>query len=147
MEALVLLALVSWQQGEADRSIAVMAEVIERAEPHGYVRLFIDEGEPMRQIMAACLRQAQLAPFRVYGEQVLAAFGPAATPDTAEVLSPQEIRILSLMAEGASNKDIAGNLFITVGTAKWHVRNIYEKLDVSNRTQAINRGREWGIIG
>ncbi|MDW7658679.1 MAG: LuxR C-terminal-related transcriptional regulator, partial [Bacillota bacterium] len=147
IEALVLLALISWQQGEADKSTAVMAELIEKAEPHGYVRLFLDEGEPMRQIMAACLRQAQLAPFRAYGEQVLAAFGPAAAPDTAEVLSPQEIRILSLMAEGASNKDIAGDLFITVGTTKWHVHNIYEKLEVNNRTQAVNRGRELGIIG
>ena len=146
VESLVLLALVYWQQGEMDKSMMALAEAIERAEPHGYVRLFADEGEPMREMLSSYRKQTQCMPFRVYIDKVLAAFGPASTTETAGVLSPQEVRILSLIADGVSNKVIAESLYITVGTAKWHVHNILEKLDVNSRTQAINRGRALRII-
>jgi len=61
-------------------------------------------------------------------------------------LSDQEIRIFYLILRGKTNKEIAEALYISVGTAKWHVHNIYQKLGVSNRMQIIALAREWRII-
>jgi LuxR family maltose regulon positive regulatory protein len=63
----------------------------------------------------------------------------------SEPLSEQEERILHLIVAGKSNQEIANELVITVGTAKWHVHNILQKLGVSNRPQAIARARELGV--
>jgi LuxR family maltose regulon positive regulatory protein len=60
-------------------------------------------------------------------------------------LSEQEIRVLKLIIAGKSNQEIAEELVISVGTAKWHVHNILQKLSVNNRPQAIARARELGI--
>jgi LuxR family maltose regulon positive regulatory protein len=60
-------------------------------------------------------------------------------------LSEQEIRVLKLIAAGKSNQEIAEELVISVGTAKWHVHNILQKLGVSNRAQAMAKTRELGI--
>ncbi len=70
------------------------------------------------------------------------------TPIIEQLLDPlseQELRVLDLIVGGKSNREIAGELFISVGTAKWHVHNILQKLGVSNRPQAIARARELGF--
>jgi len=61
-------------------------------------------------------------------------------------LSEQELNVLRLLGEGKSNQEIAGELYISVGTAKWHVHNILGKLDVTSRTQAIAKARELSLI-
>jgi LuxR family maltose regulon positive regulatory protein len=62
-----------------------------------------------------------------------------------EPLTEQELRVLDLIVEGNTNREIADELVISVGTAKWHVHNILQKLGVSNRSQAIARARELGF--
>lgn len=62
------------------------------------------------------------------------------------ILSRRESELLSCLAEGLSNKEIGERLFISEGTVKWHVNNIFSKLKVKNRTQAINAAREIGLL-
>jgi LuxR family maltose regulon positive regulatory protein len=145
MEALVLLAQIAWRQGDESECCQHLAEAIGLARPQGYVRLFADEGTPMRQMIAACLKHKGMLAFRPYCERVLAAMEPADQTDFPERISPQELRILRMIAEGESNQMIAARLNISLGTAKWHIHNLYAKLEVSSRTQAINRGRELGL--
>jgi LuxR family transcriptional regulator, maltose regulon positive regulatory protein len=67
-------------------------------------------------------------------------------PALAETLSPRETEILKLVAEGATNQDIAQKLVITLGTAKWHLSNIYGKLGVNSRTQALHQAHKLQLI-
>ena len=73
---------------------------------------------------------------------------PAATPlpIPGETLSERELEILRLLAEGHSNQEIGQTLYIGVGTVKWYLTHLYDKLDVSNRTQAVARARELGLL-
>jgi LuxR family maltose regulon positive regulatory protein len=104
--------------------------------------------------MAQLLRQALARGFtahRAYILKLLAAFEPPASPpgpatDLLEDLSDRELELLQLMAAGMSNQDIANKLFLTVGTVKWHLNNIYSKLDVRSRTQAVARARELKLL-
>ena len=61
-------------------------------------------------------------------------------------MSKREKEILKLMSEGLNNKDIADRLFISIGTVKWHINNIFGKLDVKNRVQALQEARQYSII-
>jgi len=61
-------------------------------------------------------------------------------------LTPREKEILSLMAQGMSNKQIAHHLYIGIGTAKWHINNIYGKLHVKRRSQAVAQARKLGLL-
>ena len=63
-----------------------------------------------------------------------------------QALSDRELEVLHHLAQGLSNRAIADKLFVTLAAIKWHARNIYGKLDVSNRTQAVARARELGIL-
>jgi ATP/maltotriose-dependent transcriptional regulator MalT len=69
-----------------------------------------------------------------------------ASQEFIEPLSERELEVLNLVSQGLSNNDIAHKLIITVGTVKKHLNNIFGKLQVSSRTQAIGRGRELGLI-
>ncbi|GIK71961.1 MAG: helix-turn-helix transcriptional regulator [Chloroflexota bacterium] len=145
IEAALLLALHhAPKDGRAAQSW--LEQALRLAEPEGYVRLFMDEGAPMLALLSAA---RAVAP--TYVDTLLAAFPPtpalqpspfAALP---EPLSEQEVRVLTLIVAGKSNQEIADELVITVGTAKWHVHNVLQKLGVSNRPQAIARARKLGV--
>ena len=92
----------------------------------------------------------------VYVGQLLAAFSqtapvkfvPAPDPNSTlvEPLSERELEVLQLISEGLSNKEIAQRLYLSVGTVKVHTRNIYGKLGVSSRTQAVAKAQGLGIL-
>lgn len=121
------------------------------AAPEGFRRLFLDEETA---VMGLLPRVRDAAP--AFVDELL--FTAATVPDTAaktqtsanmpllDPLSEREQEVLALLAAGLSNQAIADKLVITVGTAKWHVHNIYEKLGVSSRSQAIARAHEWSLI-
>jgi len=133
------------------------------AEPEGYVRIFVDEGEPMAELLSAFSRQrSSAASPGSYVSGLLSAVGsespefrsvvprlPQPTrhpPALIEPLSDREIEVLRLVAAGLSNREIAGRLTITVGTAKRHVSNICAKLDVHSRVQAAARVQELDLL-
>ena len=158
IEILVLQALIHQIQGEIQEAVATVKQAVELSEPRGYVRVFVDEGEPMAQLLAKVQGQRSLA--SGYLQMLLDAClagqtGQEATPQEhsfgeqqglIEPLSPREREILPLMARGASNQEIAAQLVITLNTAKQHVKHILAKLAVANRTQAVARARELDLL-
>jgi len=157
---LVLQALAHRAAADAGEAVSLLGEAMEIGEREGFVRLFVDEGPPMARL----LREAAAAGLhREYCLRLLGAFStdatgagrgapaphggrPAGVSGLADPLSKRELELLERLAEGLSNQDIAERLFLSPLTVKVHVRNIYSKLDVSSRTQAVARARMLGIL-
>ncbi|MBI4671598.1 MAG: helix-turn-helix transcriptional regulator [Chloroflexi bacterium] len=140
IENLVLQALRASRANQPEQALAALEQALTLAEPEGYVRTFIDEGEPL----AALLRQAAargIAPG--YVTKLLASFPH---PHTPTLLSEREIQVLKLIAAGDDTGQIAERLVISVHTARTHVKSIYQKLDVHSRVQAIAKARELDLI-
>lgn len=155
IEILTLEALVHASRGERETALACLRRALTLAEPEGFVRIFADEGPEL----AGLIRQA--APGAVspdYARRLAEAFGPedsapapsppapAPAQDLPEPLSEREIEVLRLIATGLSNADAGRRLFIAPSTVKKHLENIYAKLGTRNRTQAIARAREAGVL-
>jgi LuxR family maltose regulon positive regulatory protein len=153
--------------GDQGAALGVLRRVLALAEAHGYRRLLLDLGAPMRELLAAFRRrQPAEDPLMVYVLELLAAFGepgkilggaaPPGAPAVAyrplpearlvEPLSERELQVLRLIAAGYSNREIADELYIGLSTVKTHINNIYGKLGVSRRTRAIVRARELRIL-
>lgn len=144
-ETLMLEALIAQARGDEARAVERLGEALSHAEPEGYVRLFLDEGEPMRRLL---LRAVAKSVVPEYSGRLLAAF-PLATPSVDELPEPlneRERAVVSLMAAGLSNREIAGELYLSVNTVKWHARNLYAKLGVNRRALAVTRARELSIL-
>ena len=149
LEVLLLRALALEVQGDPAEALTALGRALAVAEPEGYIRIFLDEGGPM----VALLRQAhkhKIAPAG-YIATLLAASGEttAMTLDPAshrsspllEALTAREREVLRLLINGASNREIAQHLVLSVNTVKKHVWNICGKLGVQSRTQAIAQAR------
>jgi LuxR family maltose regulon positive regulatory protein len=160
IETAALLALVCHMQRDEAAALQHLQTALDLAEPGGWSRIFVDLGIPMMDLLK-CLIQYQ--PGQTYAQQVLKACQwehrkiahsePDGTtkPRISEqpphnVLSPREIEILPLLAEGLSNKEIAARLYIAPVTVKKHLQNIYTKLNTKNRIEALKKAREIGII-
>jgi LuxR family maltose regulon positive regulatory protein len=113
---------------------------------------FLDEGEPMQNLFKHVLSHTQLEPdLKAYAEKLLSAFEPASRkPKQAErlfeALSERELEVLRFVADGLSNPEIARRLYLSPNTLKAHAQNIFLKLDVHNRVQAVKRAKELGLI-
>jgi LuxR family maltose regulon positive regulatory protein len=154
IEILVLKALAFKAKNDEDQALAALAKALSLAEPEGYIRIFIDAGTPMAELLFAFKnRQFRDSDVRliskVYLTRLRAAFPKAKSPGKAglaEELSERESEILRLVARGMTNKQIAAELFISAGTVKAHTANIFRKLDVSNRIQAVDLARELKLL-
>jgi LuxR family maltose regulon positive regulatory protein len=149
----VLQALAFQAAGQASQAMEVLAQALMQAEPEGYVRTFVDEGRPMAALLHRALARGVTPD---YTASLLSAFPaldqegqPSSTAEPfplTEPLSPRELEVLRLLASGASNQEIADELSIALSTARKHVSNIIGKLGVKNRTQAVARGRDLGLL-
>jgi len=149
IQILILKALTHRAQGDPEQMLTALERALSLAEPEGYVRIFVDESAPMARLLR---RAAIRAPSSMYIRQLLEVLGAPpdteAPPSTAlvEPLTERELQVLRLMADGATNQEIAHELVLAVNTVKKHTSNIFGKLGVSNRTQSIARARELNLL-
>jgi LuxR family maltose regulon positive regulatory protein len=150
IEMLVLDALAQQMLGNVRGALTSLERALELAHPEGYLRVFLDEGGRMRDLLLqATARGVAGDPIR----RVLNAFGdsslagaPGGTSGASELLTPRELVILRLLASGLRNQEIAGQLFISPATVKRHVANIYAKLGVGHRTEALLQAKELNLL-
>ena len=152
-ECLLLQALALQAQEKQDQAETTLQQVIATTKPNGYIRLFVDEGQPMAALLTSL--SAKVPHQRDYINTLLAAFptsennqSPSSKPPQPlpNLLTNRELEILQLMVEGKSNRDIADGLVISFETVRTHVKRIYGKLEVHRRSQAIARTRELGLF-
>lgn len=145
----ILRCLAQNQAGEQAKAIDGLRQALSVAKPAGYIRLFLDLGQPMAELLQTAVRQNTQSD---YATTLLRLFPPsgAAVPPRPRSdmgpLSPRESEVLQLVAQGLTNKEIAARLFIATSTAKRHTVNIYNKLGVNNRAEATARAYELGIV-
>jgi LuxR family maltose regulon positive regulatory protein len=154
IEILLLQALAFQAGDDTEQAIPTLERALAFAEPEGFIRTFVDEGPPMARLLYEALDR-RIAPD--YVRRLLAAFPiiePEKTAPSAKVpkfdwiepLSEREIEVLELVAKGLTNQEIASRLILSLHTIKAHTRNIYSKLDVHSRTEAVARCRALGIL-
>ncbi|HOU13155.1 MAG TPA: LuxR C-terminal-related transcriptional regulator [Anaerolineae bacterium] len=162
LRAMVLEAIALRAHGEKDKAAQLLGDALALAEPDGFIRLFVDEGEPMRlmifdfRLLIEKQPRGQQHKLLGYVDNLLAAFAqPQSMPqskvgalksDLVEPLSQRELEVLRLIAEGLSNHEIGARLFLALDTVKGHNRRIFDKLQVQRRTEAIARARELGLV-
>jgi LuxR family transcriptional regulator, maltose regulon positive regulatory protein len=139
------------RMGEAAR---LMEACLILAEPEGNIRAFLDMGEPARDLLIAYLRTTDPG-HKLFAQKLLDAFapssgasfpGPQQPAGLIEPLTERELEVLQLIAQGKTNLEIASQLIVARGTVKAHAANIFSKLEVTNRTEAVARARQIGIL-
>jgi LuxR family maltose regulon positive regulatory protein len=159
IEMQLLQALAFQMQGDLASAYDVVTEIMNVAEPRGFIRIFLDEGQAVESLLLGYSQTIRA--HADYVNRLLTAFEheklhhplfiyQKATKSQAgkleEALTPREMEILLWIARGSSNQEIANNLVLSIDTVKHHVSSILAKLNVSNRTQAVVRAREVGLI-
>lgn len=166
---LLALQAMAHQAGEnRTHGLAALGRALALAEPEGYVRVFVDEGEAMKLLIANYESQIEkcsptalrhdIVRLRHYARRLLTTFDEPVSvtasqstigaPRSAviEPLSDRELEVLRLLAAGKSNQEIADALILAVGTVKKHLNNIFGKLEVESRTQCVARARELSLV-
>jgi LuxR family maltose regulon positive regulatory protein len=153
IEILCLRALALKGLGIPEGITQILSRAIYLARPAGYTRVFLDCGQPMCELLIKLLKQNSIeSPMDAnYLQNLLDVFqnelGEYAMVGAIPfALTEREIDVLRLLAEGISNKQIAERLIVAPSTVKQHLKHIYGKLDVHNRTQAVARGQELGLF-
>jgi LuxR family maltose regulon positive regulatory protein len=153
---LIMISLAQHALGNDQAALDTLRQALTLAEPQDYVRIFVDEGFPMAELLSLAIAHNIMSD---YVRDLLAAFPKDVlnavptgkvlkpkTPTLNEPLSQREIEVLLLMAEGYKYKEIAARLVVSINTVRHHTRNIYGKLDANNRTQAIERAKELNLL-
>jgi LuxR family maltose regulon positive regulatory protein len=155
---LSLQAVAHHAQDNKDLALTYLSQSLELGESGGYVRTFVDLGEPMRDLLQAAARQ-KITPAYVSG--LLATFSdrdltsishPPVLPKSGAVevlvepLNEREMTILRLLSARRSYQEISEELYLSLNTIKWYTRNIYSKLGVNKKNQAAARAQELGIL-
>ncbi len=147
IEILVLSTLARHARGDRAGAAAALDEALTRAQPEDYVRLFVDEGPALATLLRSVTAPGVAGD---HARRVLATMEKAGPPAPARVglvdeLSARELDVLRLLRTDLSGPDIARELFISLNTLRTHTKNIYVKLGVNNRREAIRRATELGL--
>jgi LuxR family maltose regulon positive regulatory protein len=151
IEVLALETLLHAANNDEKAALVILEQSLALAQPGGFIRLYVDLGPAMADLLR---RMQSREPFVAYITSILQAFGdasdPAAQPDgrkqLMEPLTDREAEILELLAKRYSNKEIAADLVISPATVKGHTINLYQKLSVHNRREAVESARALGLI-
>jgi LuxR family maltose regulon positive regulatory protein len=151
LQADIVLVQAHWQMEEIDKATAILERGLSFAAERGIVQPFVDEGPELARIL---YRARTLGVDQPFIGKLLAVFpldqqskaAAETQPHSVEPLSAREIEVLTLLSQGLSNKEVAAALYLSVPTVKWYASNIYAKLDVSSRTQAIAKARRLEIL-
>ncbi|MFB9275753.1 LuxR C-terminal-related transcriptional regulator [Cohnella cellulosilytica] len=145
LRATILEALARQAAGDGKQALNRLRDALALAEPGGFVRIFVDEGEPMRRLLIEAHSRGIK---RGYIAKLLGAFRSAlpAAQALIEPLSERELEVLRLVEQGFSNQEIGERLFLALSSVKGHNRNIFDKLHVRRRTEAVARARELGLL-
>ena len=148
----LLQAIAQQAKGDKKSARVSLQTAVTLAEPEGYVRIFLKEGTPIAELLTTLKPKKKSQQLYVQklikGFQTQQSFQPASLNrhPLPEPLTPRERDVLVLMVDGRSNPEIAAELVIAVTTVKTHVKNIYEKLQVTNRVQAVARCQELNLL-
>jgi LuxR family maltose regulon positive regulatory protein len=159
IETQALRSLALQAAGNHDAALATLGNALSIAQPEGHIRVFVDEGPRMaallRSLINAIARDRSPNVSRAvqnHLHRVVRAFeAPKASDAPAmsglvEPLTKRELEVLSLVAAGRRNREIADELVVTIETVKKHVSHIFDKLGATNRTEAVIHARELGLI-
>ncbi|MBN1537733.1 MAG: hypothetical protein JW908_13430 [Anaerolineales bacterium] len=169
IEAQILRALVLNIQGKANQSIELFIKTLTMTEPEGYIRIYVNEGKQVQTLLSKTLSilnkrsdPKHTLPTPTYLEKLLTAFyhspqfsrfigtskplKPSVFSPLVEPLSDRELEVLTLLKNGKSGREIAKLLVVSNNTVKVHIRNIYQKLEVHNRREALKRANEYNLI-
>lgn len=159
LETLLLRSQMHAILGDEHGRLDDVLQALEVAEPEGFISIFVEEGQPIELALAILLKRNLLGVVKpAYVREILTAFPKAQSLKAVliegvdddltpiELLTPREREVLQLMATGDSNQTIAERLVITLSAVKKHTGNIFRKLNVSNRTQAVTRARFLGLL-
>lgn len=146
------LALQAAASTNSEEALEYLGEALDLAQPQGYIRTFVEAGPQLAPLLQEAARRGL---WPEYAGEILTAFPAKAVPREKmivsgnfilEALSDRELEVLRLMAAGLSNREIARQLVLSLGTVKTHLHNIYGKLEARNRAQAVDRARELQLL-
>jgi LuxR family maltose regulon positive regulatory protein len=157
IEILTLQALILQKEGDTARAASVLGRALSLAEPEVYVRMFVDEGGPMAALLRHLPAHGALSG---YADRLLAALRRSGGDDRVPVeptipmhvqpllepLSKRELEVLRHVASGESNREIARELHVSLGTVKTHINNTYRKLGANSRTRAVAKARALSLL-
>ena len=155
----ILKALAYSASGEAVEAVKCLETAITFATPEGYIQIFVEYGEPLMHLLQEA---AECNPSNIHVKKVLSAFDSQSQihlpepksidsellsiPARFEPLTDRELEVLYLMAEGLTYNEIASQIMVSLNTVRTHIKNIYSKLFVHRRSQAIAKARELNIL-
>ena len=161
LRALLLQALALDAVDPSEAALVVLEEAMAFAESQGCVRMFVDLGGPMQRLLdkattgswpryVAMLQDAMSTQMEALAPAAQNADSVPVTASTqralTEPLSQRELQILTLICKGLSNQEIGAQLFVSLSTVKWHNQNIFDKLNVQRRTEAVARAQELNLL-
>ena len=158
IEMMLLKALALQAAGNSTQADMALTESLTLAEPGGYTRIFLDESRPLQVLLAQSLARVSGGSLENYAIQLLSQFNSeihsmGGLPEKGSIsgalldpLSPRELQVLHLLALGKTNSEIGEQLIVARGTIKAHTASIYRKLYANNRTEAVARARQLGIL-
>jgi LuxR family maltose regulon positive regulatory protein len=154
LKVMVLQSVALQAHGDREQAVLLLFDALALAEPGGFIRLLVDEGRPMVQLLSSAVAHGRMPD---YIGTLLAAceaearpradpLHPPAAQPLIEPLSQRELEVLHLIARGLSNQEISERLFLALDTVKGHNQKIFGKLQVQRRTEAVARARELGLL-